>query len=96
MAKKFRLLYQEGKVAFERCDMDRNNPAEIAAAKDIKNPFENATLSEKPCCFQENFVYDSLFVKSNIDIESNRSEEHFCQIKLSNVDLQKSHLNCKD
>ena len=49
--------------------MDRNNPAEIAATNDRKNPIEIATLIEKPCCFQENFVYDCLFVKSNVDVE---------------------------
>ena len=43
-------------VFAERHDLDRNNPAEIAVAKDRKNPIENVTLGKKPCPFQENIA----------------------------------------
>ena len=44
-----------------RHDLDKNDPAEIAAVEDRKNPIENVTPSEKPCSFQDNFVSVCLF-----------------------------------
>ena len=56
-------------VFAERCDMDRNNPAEIAAAKDRKNPIEIVTLSEK-----------TLFFSRKLCLFSSLLSHHFRQL----------------